>query len=139
MSNGTKYFLVLFIIFLASCDARPIDLPDKVPAKDFQFSTENNEKSGFARVSIPAKVEPSLSNKSEAAENGSSFVQKAVQEDKRTTATKMPAAKFHLKGQWPKASGPVVSWKLPQKKRGEKQPGFNLDYAPPKTHPPSHN
>ena len=146
MSNSTKFFLVLFFMFLASCDARPIDVPHKVPANDFQFSTENNEKSSVARVSIPAKVEPSLLNKSEAAENGGSLVQKKVQEDKRTTATKTPATKFHLKGQWPKASGPVqikplatVSWKLPQKHRGEKHPGFNLDYAPPKTHPPSHN
>ncbi|XP_048335930.2 root meristem growth factor 10 [Ziziphus jujuba] len=32
-----------------------------------------------------------------------------------------------------------VSWSVPHKKRGEKQPGFNLDYAPPKTHPPHHN
>jgi activator of HSP90 ATPase len=33
-----------------------------------------------------------------------------------------------------------VSWLVPRKKRGiQKQPGFNLDYSPPKTHPPSHN
>lgn len=46
----------------------------------------------------------------------------------------------------PKNSGAVekeslvsVSWPVPQKNRGEKHPGFNLDYSPPKTHPPSHN
>lgn len=33
----------------------------------------------------------------------------------------------------------TVSWRIPHKKRGEQQPGFNLDYAPPKTHPPVHN
>lgn len=34
-----------------------------------------------------------------------------------------------------------VSWKVPQKKRGEEEPiaGFNLDYLPPRTHPPVHN
>ncbi|XP_061996001.1 root meristem growth factor 10 [Rosa rugosa] len=33
-----------------------------------------------------------------------------------------------------------VSWRVPRNKRGiQKQPGFNLDYSPPKTHPPSHN
>lgn len=32
-----------------------------------------------------------------------------------------------------------VSWRVPHRKRDEKQPGFNLDYSPPKTHPPSHN
>ncbi|XP_051144324.1 root meristem growth factor 10 [Andrographis paniculata] len=33
----------------------------------------------------------------------------------------------------------VVSWQVPHKKRGEQEPGFNLDYLPPKTHPPTHN
>ncbi|KAK8570479.1 hypothetical protein V6N13_003156 [Hibiscus sabdariffa] len=39
------------------------------------------------------------------------------------------------------ASKPVVSvsWRVPHRKHGEKNPGFNLDYSPPKTHPPSHN
>ena len=32
-----------------------------------------------------------------------------------------------------------VPWAVPHKKRNEKNPGFNLDYSPPKTHPPSHN
>lgn len=32
-----------------------------------------------------------------------------------------------------------VSWRLPRNKRGGKHPGFNSDYSPPKTHPPSHN
>ncbi|PIN06480.1 hypothetical protein CDL12_20960 [Handroanthus impetiginosus] len=32
-----------------------------------------------------------------------------------------------------------VSWRMPHKKRGKQEPGFNLDYLPPKTHPPVHN
>ncbi|GAB4844337.1 hypothetical protein Ancab_037701 [Ancistrocladus abbreviatus] len=32
-----------------------------------------------------------------------------------------------------------ISWLVPHKKRGVPQPGFNLDYAPPKEHPPEHN
>lgn len=32
-----------------------------------------------------------------------------------------------------------VSWRVPHKKRGDPEPGFNLDYLPPKTHPPVHN
>lgn len=38
-----------------------------------------------------------------------------------------------------KRSRDSMTWRVPHKKRGEKQPGFNLDYSPPKTHPPSHN
>ncbi|KAI3681551.1 hypothetical protein L6452_36350 [Arctium lappa] len=34
----------------------------------------------------------------------------------------------------------TVTFRVPQKnKRVHQQPGFNLDYSPPKTHPPSHN
>ncbi|XP_071697385.1 uncharacterized protein [Rutidosis leptorrhynchoides] len=33
-----------------------------------------------------------------------------------------------------------VTFRVPPKnKRIHQQPGFNLDYSPPKTHPPSHN
>ncbi|XP_057807340.1 root meristem growth factor 10-like [Salvia miltiorrhiza] len=37
--------------------------------------------------------------------------------------------------------GKVASerWKVPHRKKGEAEPGFNLDYLPPKTHPPVHN
>lgn len=37
------------------------------------------------------------------------------------------------------SSSSSVSWRVPHKKNGEKNPGFNVDYSPPKTHPPSHN
>jgi len=44
------------------------------------------------------------------------------------------------------ASGPLqkslvsVSWRVPHnKKPRQKHPGFDLDYSPPKTHPPHHN
>ncbi|GAA0152980.1 hypothetical protein LIER_43201 [Lithospermum erythrorhizon] len=32
-----------------------------------------------------------------------------------------------------------VPWKLPHKKKGKRQPWIDLDYSPPKTHPPVHN
>lgn len=32
-----------------------------------------------------------------------------------------------------------VGWRVPHRKKGEAEPGFNLDYLPPKTHPPVHN
>uniref|UniRef100_A0A7N0TL57 Uncharacterized protein n=1 Tax=Kalanchoe fedtschenkoi TaxID=63787 RepID=A0A7N0TL57_KALFE len=35
--------------------------------------------------------------------------------------------------------GTEVSYRVPHRKRGEQQPGFNLDYSPPKVHPPHHN
>ena len=38
-----------------------------------------------------------------------------------------------------KGSAGSFSWSLPRPKNRDKHPGFNLDYSPPKTHPPSHN
>ncbi|CAM8937900.1 unnamed protein product [Rhodiola kirilowii] len=35
--------------------------------------------------------------------------------------------------------GTAVTYRVPHPKRGEQQPGFNLDYSPPKVHPPHHN
>ncbi|GAA0160298.1 hypothetical protein LIER_16881 [Lithospermum erythrorhizon] len=39
------------------------------------------------------------------------------------------------------SSSTNVSWQVPHNKKEEHQqePGFNLDYSPPKTHPPVHN
>lgn len=33
----------------------------------------------------------------------------------------------------------TVQWRVPHPKKGEAVPGFNMDYLPPKTHPPVHN
>ncbi|KAL6581307.1 hypothetical protein OROMI_007230 [Orobanche minor] len=32
-----------------------------------------------------------------------------------------------------------VRWRVPHRKKGEPEPWFNLDYLPPKMHPPAHN
>ncbi|CAH1422866.1 unnamed protein product [Lactuca virosa] len=39
----------------------------------------------------------------------------------------------------PKSHTTVTFRVPPRNKRIHQQPGFNLDYSPPKTHPPSHN
>ncbi|XP_004308468.1 PREDICTED: uncharacterized protein LOC101304720 [Fragaria vesca subsp. vesca] len=56
---------------------------------------------------------------------GSTSSSNAADDQKTTTRSGQPVS---------------VSWRVPRKKRGiQKQPGFNLDYSPPKTHPPHHN
>lgn len=160
MSTTTNvYFLVIFLVLLiitstSSCNARPIEAKEKEPySKHSGFSTEKDEKASVARVSInPAKVEHS--EPYAAAER-----EEQVYEDKKAKTAENPATKsdaktrLQLQGAEEElaSSSPSVqlnykpletqrvTWKLPQKKRGEKQPGFNLDYAPPKTHPPTHN
>ncbi|KAI3449099.1 hypothetical protein Pfo_005764 [Paulownia fortunei] len=38
-----------------------------------------------------------------------------------------------------KGSGARKTWRVAHRKRGKQEPGFNLDYSTPKTHPPVHN
>lgn len=39
-----------------------------------------------------------------------------------------------------KGSDFTKKWRVPHRKRGDKEAaGFNLDYLPPRTHPPVHN
>lgn len=117
---------------------------------------QKDEKASVARVSIPEKVEQSdqpykyaaaaaVAGEEEVYNEGrknddvvkSEMQQGAHEEEKKTSS---PINNYKPVETEANSSHGDVSWKLPQKKRsGEKQPGFNLDYAPPKTNPPSHN
>ncbi|KAK9742775.1 hypothetical protein RND81_03G196500 [Saponaria officinalis] len=50
---------------------------------------------------------------------------------------KIPNYSKHIKNKYHKTG--VVTWRVPKEKKGVPNTGFNLDYAPPKLHPPSHN
>ncbi|KAL3536997.1 hypothetical protein ACH5RR_000363 [Cinchona calisaya] len=133
--------LVILLLFIALCssNARPIGVINK-----------NEEKSSLARVSISSNAKPSISKKLEAAKEDSSHMENRVNEDNEATgAQKLVEKKHEVKDDHKRSkvgadafqteSLATVSWKLPHRKRGEQQPGFNLDYAPPETHPPVNN
>lgn len=50
-----------------------------------------------------------------------------------------PGNGFQAKGDRVKDSNARKKWRVPHRKRGDQEPGFNQDYSPPKTHPPVHN
>lgn len=111
---------------------------------------QNEEKSSLARVSTSSNVKPSIPKKSEAAKEYSSLVENRVNKDNQEPRAQKLVEKNHeVKDDHKRnkfggdaaqnESLATVSWTLPHRKRGEQQPGFNFDYAPPKTHPPVHN
>lgn len=122
----------------------------------FGVILQNEEKlSDHARVSISSNEEPSIQNKSEAAIENLSFLKenRVSKNNQGKRAQKLEEEKDEVKDDDHKSPPKVgtddhavqteslatVSWKLPHRKRGEQQPGFNLDYDPPRTHPPVHN
>lgn len=119
------------------------------------FFLQKDEKANVARVSIPEKEEQSDHQSYKyaiaAAAASSGGGEEEVYNEGRKYDDVVKSKVQQEAHEEEKASSPInnykagnghdrVSWKLPEKKRsGEKEPGFNLDYAPPKTHPPSHN
>ncbi|XP_062087089.1 root meristem growth factor 10 [Humulus lupulus] len=147
MSVTCSCILVLFLLCLAlhACNARTLlgDVYDKKKSDEkfdphhYQHflteghhgeNTEPNEKS--TSLNMEAQISTDSSTKTQ--------YNKDVMERPKEL---MKKGKGDLNGVRTSTteSDVSVSWRVPHEKRGEKQPGFNLDYSPPKTHPPSHN
>ncbi|KAL2234030.1 UNVERIFIED_CONTAM: hypothetical protein Sindi_1135200 [Sesamum indicum] len=133
--------LVLLCFSLTACNGRSLGVvkdEKATAAKEFQLSvTKKNDKVESARVSIqPGEVKSSLPD---ASKNAMRF-----EEIKTTSESNEPGKRIQAKGEGTTQNDSSlatdhVSWRVPHKKRGEQEPGFNLDYLPPKTHPPVHN
>ncbi|WCJ22911.1 Root meristem growth factor 10 [Euphorbia peplus] len=107
------FLLVLVCISLHASNARRLAGYESHAHDKFHVSVRNAEKS----VSIAAEKMESSSKMEE-------------------NDHKVLKSKDQKKGQ---ESFGSVPWRVPHNKPEEKHPGFNLDYSPPKTHPPSHN
>lgn len=96
---------------------------------------QNNKASSLARVSIQPDSKASEAAKPESRNH----------DDKMSPAKSVVAPngkslqKVEVLGTVQTEPAVSVSWRVPHKKRGEEEPGFTLDYLPPKTHPPHNN
>lgn len=111
---------------------------------------EDNEMGSLTKISsVPPKFKSSMSTELTPATNGDNAYEGSHQaidttskpKDLNDTIWKLlkdRRGKNSVDAVQKKSPG-SVSWRVPHKKRGEHQPGFNLDYSPPKTHPPHHN
>ncbi|XP_059654256.1 root meristem growth factor 10 [Cornus florida] len=107
-----------------------------MPENNFYLSTKNDEKVSTVELSASSKVKASLSNQEsmpkESKVDGADYNKGLSSNPKDERVEISRAVQTH-------ESLASVSWRMPHKKHGEPQPGFNLDYSPPKTHPPVHN
>jgi hypothetical protein len=104
---------------------------------------QSDEKMGSDKISALSKVQASLSKQNGVAkiEDVAEILSNESTQKRKETRTNEKTSK--VEGKTPDAvqteSLVSVSWHVPHKEHSEKNPGFNLDYSPPKTHPPSHN
>lgn len=109
-----------------------------------------NDEKGNDKIPVLPKSKSSLSN--ERGETSRDSIKETSLGDKTADDQKLKDTKSNLKisndatdkttsgaNRIQTESLVSVSWRVPRNKRGDKHPGFNSDYSPPKTHPPSHN
>ncbi|XP_073158884.1 uncharacterized protein [Henckelia pumila] len=148
MSHISCLVLVLLCSFHA-CNARSLGVVNKEPTQDHFHSKRQENNAGKLNdtgvLSQHDKQYSSLPKVSEGAkkEYKSKDVIMVNSANSKDGGNKDdPKAKgdqIHVPDSGKNESLASVSWKVPNKKREDPEPGFNLDYLPPKTHPPIHN
>ncbi|KAH8516650.1 hypothetical protein H0E87_004849 [Populus deltoides] len=140
------YFLLsLLCLSLHACNARPLADINNNPEKKFHIIPYQNYQKEISVTTVPT-VETSSSSDEFGAAKKDSIAKTQLGDNAQKLKDSKAKQKLDSVDEIEKNPGAVkkeslvsVSWRVPQKKRGERHPGFNLDYSPPKTHPPSHN
>ncbi|KAF8413002.1 hypothetical protein HHK36_000974 [Tetracentron sinense] len=137
-------FFFLLCLSMHACNARHLAV-DKESSKHVKLSGKE-----VLKASVPPKVKPSslehlgtrrrvggVNKESMINESwGSASTQKSI--DSKGLLKEVKNYKGRISGGVQIKSFVSVSLPAPHEKRRE-NPGFNLDYSPPKTDPPSHN
>ncbi|CAK9159374.1 unnamed protein product [Ilex paraguariensis] len=145
MSITPSILVLLLCLSFHACTARKLGVINKKPENKFWLPNKNGEKVGLIQIPAPLMNKLSLSTRLQVAKNDSKLKESRVDNHIDNPATpkanpkdlKDPRVKILDAAQTESLA--TVSWRVPHRKRREKQPGFNLDYSPPKTHPPVHN
>ncbi|CAK8575116.1 unnamed protein product [Lathyrus sativus] len=140
--SSTAYVFLLFLCFsFHACNAgsRNLISLDNKMEKKLNFSLKIVEKNGFDSSQMKVnegdnkmKINEFVgdSEKSKNRKSTNRRMLKGVRKVSVSVSVHGLQTKSHVS----------TSWRVPHKKKhSEKHPGFNLDYSPPKTHPPSHN
>ncbi|RDX90333.1 hypothetical protein CR513_27821, partial [Mucuna pruriens] len=131
---STAYLLPLLFLFISlhACYARHLSPFNKNMEEKSHFLVKSDKQNGFDSSSKQlnegdSKTETQLFGDSDQPRN------------RRSTNHRVHKANANASGAL-KKSHVSVSWRVPHnEKPSQKHPGFNLDYSPPKTHPPHHN
>ncbi|MBA0796403.1 hypothetical protein Gohar_007173 [Gossypium harknessii] len=151
MSTPSCFLLLLLCLSLQACSARRLVAVDSKDHKidnilhfsikvwgpfvlqnDMKNDRKNNSVAVLQAKSSSSKELRSMKEESIEESHGYNVTQKLEDAEVKYHKTMVEIEKK-------KNPSVAVSWRVPHKKHGEKNPGFNLDYSPPKTHPPHHN
>ncbi|XP_042489752.1 root meristem growth factor 10-like [Macadamia integrifolia] len=143
-------FLLLFLT-MHTCKARYLGVIVNESHKQVQFSVKEVEKERLVKTSIASQVMiPNSSAELQTVQIEAGNGESIISEGKGYPSTQNPKdSRVRHKKVKKKRKGKVtavsqveslvsVSWHIDHNKQ-KGNPGFNSDYAPPKTHPPSHN
>ncbi|KAG5060652.1 hypothetical protein JHK87_001681 [Glycine soja] len=134
--SSTAYLLFFLCISLHACYARHLSPPNKKMEEKSHFSIKSDEKNGLD--SSPKQLNEGH-NKTETRLVGDSV---KPRNRRSTNHHRVHKATENASGSSLQKSLVSVSWCVPHnnnKKPRQKHSGFDLDYSPPKTHPPHHN
>ncbi|TKY63675.1 hypothetical protein E2542_SST13554 [Spatholobus suberectus] len=128
--SSTAYLLFFLCISLHACYARHLSPLNKKLEEKSHFTVKSDEKNGFD--SSPRQLNEG-NYKTEVADS-------EKPRNRRSTNHRLHKAMGKASGALQTESLVSVSWRVPHNKKArQKHPGFDLDYSPPKTHPPHHN
>ncbi|KAL3027061.1 hypothetical protein AAZX31_03G028300 [Glycine max] len=138
--SSTAYLLLLFLgISLHACYARHLSPLNKKLEEKSYFSIKSDEKNGLD--SSPKQLNEAGHNKTETRLVGDSVKPRNQRSTNHHRVVQKATDANASGGGALQKSLVSVSWRVPHnnKKPRQKHPGFDLDYSPPKTHPPHHN
>ncbi|XP_010264248.1 PREDICTED: uncharacterized protein LOC104602315 [Nelumbo nucifera] len=140
-------FLFLHCLSICACDARHLRGIVLLESRSqVRLSGKDLEKEGkLDKTSIPSTTKLHLPEENQRpkqeAENGETRMDKCregASTHEKSKGSDASLKKVKISGAVQTESLVSVPRRVPRKKSGQ-YPGFNLDYSPPKTHPPSHN
>ncbi|KAL6007861.1 hypothetical protein ACLOJK_033365 [Asimina triloba] len=113
------------------------DKPSITPATVVQSKSSAAEVQSQPKEPVKVQVETDGASVIPAA-GATSTAGKPKERQTSNRAESVEGTRGVASGAVPIESFVTVTWRVPREKHAE-HPGFNLDYSPPKTHPPSHN
>ncbi|KAJ4956699.1 hypothetical protein NE237_013482 [Protea cynaroides] len=128
---------------MQACRARYLSVIVKDSGKQVQLSVKEVDKERGAKTSIASEVMISKPAELQTGHIKGGNGENIISEGRGGSSTKKPKTsrvshRIKLKKKRRKVTAVSASWHVSHNKQ-KGNPGFDLDYAPPQEHPPSHN
>ncbi|KAF5744297.1 hypothetical protein HS088_TW08G00897 [Tripterygium wilfordii] len=139
MSIKCCLLLVLLLsLSLHVCCARKLGPLNNKKLEKKSYASSNINKNEDVEKGFDYKISPTSKMETFSSNDYDDEVKATKLSDNHEEIMKEPYSKL-LKDQDDEKRSSSSSWRVPHQRSRDKLPGFNVDYSPPKTHPPSHN